>query len=51
MMMHPEMRRNFMRYGDVCYLTIIDDGIIRKKASYYAGIKFWEIIAFSGLTQ
>jgi hypothetical protein len=51
MMMHPEMKRNYLHYGDICYLTILDDGIIRKKATYYAGIKFWEMIAFSGLTQ
>ena len=51
MIIHPEMRKNFLKYGDVCYLTVIDDGIIRKKEPYYDGIRFWEIVAFSGLTQ
>jgi hypothetical protein len=51
MMMHPEMKKNFQKFGDVCYMTIIEDGIIRKKENFYATIKFWEIIAFTGLTQ
>lgn len=30
MIIHPEMKKNFKQFGDICYITIIDDGIIRK---------------------
>ena len=34
MIIHPEMKTNFQKYGDICYINIIEDGIIRRKEDY-----------------
>lgn len=51
MIIHPEMKKNYQLYGDVCYINIIDDGLIKKKQSYDPDIKIWETVTFTGLTQ
>lgn len=51
MVIHPEMKKNYQLYGDVCYINIIDDGLIKKKQPYHDASRIWEMVNFTGLTQ